>query len=59
MDYQTRPEEIFNPGIKDVKFGKNVRVSGVSNLYGCEIGDDCFIGHFVEIQRGAKDSKTF
>jgi acetyltransferase-like isoleucine patch superfamily enzyme len=22
------------------------------NLYGCTIGDDCFIGPFVEIQRG-------
>jgi acetyltransferase-like isoleucine patch superfamily enzyme len=24
------------------------------NLYGCEIGDDCFVGPFVEIQKGAK-----
>jgi acetyltransferase-like isoleucine patch superfamily enzyme len=24
------------------------------NLYGCEIGPDCFIGPFVEIQRGVR-----
>ena len=38
---------------KDVKFGKNVIVYGHANLYGCNIGDDCKIGKFVEIQRDA------
>jgi acetyltransferase-like isoleucine patch superfamily enzyme len=38
----------------DVKFGKNVRLAGFANLYGCEIGDDVKIGTFVEIQKGAK-----
>lgn len=37
--------------IKDVTFGKNVTVTQPVNLYGCTIGDDCFIGPFVEIQR--------
>ena len=37
--------------IKDVAFGKNVTVVEPVNLYGCSIGDDCFIGPFVEIQR--------
>jgi UDP-2-acetamido-3-amino-2,3-dideoxy-glucuronate N-acetyltransferase len=37
---------------KDVKIGKNVKFSGYANLYGCEIGDDCMIGPFVEIQKG-------
>ena len=27
------------------------------NLYGCTIGDDCFIGPFVEIQRGVTIGK--
>jgi acetyltransferase-like isoleucine patch superfamily enzyme len=38
----------------DVKFGKNVRVFDrvLVNLFGCEIGDDTFIGPFVEITRG-------
>jgi acetyltransferase-like isoleucine patch superfamily enzyme len=38
-------------GIVDVKFGQNVTVVEPVNLYGCSIGDDCFIGPFVEIQR--------
>ena len=37
----------------DVKLGRNVRFAGYANLYGCQIGDDCMIGPFVEIQRGA------
>jgi UDP-2-acetamido-3-amino-2,3-dideoxy-glucuronate N-acetyltransferase len=39
---------------QDVKLGKNVKFSGYANLYGCEIGDDCMIGPFVEIQKGAR-----
>ncbi|MFL6504416.1 MAG: N-acetyltransferase, partial [Candidatus Udaeobacter sp.] len=37
----------------DVKLGRNVRLSGFVNLYGCEIGDQTKIGAFVEIQKGA------
>ncbi|MBM3566081.1 MAG: N-acetyltransferase [Alphaproteobacteria bacterium] len=39
-------------GIVDVDFGRNVTVIKPVNLYGCKIGDDCFIGPFVEIQHG-------
>jgi UDP-2-acetamido-3-amino-2,3-dideoxy-glucuronate N-acetyltransferase len=38
----------------DVKLGKNVKIFGFVNLYGCEIGDDTKIGAFVEIQKGAR-----
>jgi acetyltransferase-like isoleucine patch superfamily enzyme len=38
----------------DVKLGRNVRIFGYTNLYGCEIGDDTKIGTFVEIQKGAR-----
>lgn len=38
--------------IRDVQFGKNVRVVEPCNLYECKIGSDCFIGPFVEIQKG-------
>jgi acetyltransferase-like isoleucine patch superfamily enzyme len=38
----------------DVKLGRDVRIYGFVNLYGCEIGDETRIGAFVEIQRGAK-----
>ena len=41
-----------NSSIKNVSFGKNVVVIEPSNLYDCSIGDDCFIGPFVEIQKG-------
>jgi acetyltransferase-like isoleucine patch superfamily enzyme len=37
--------------IRDVQFGVNVTVVEPVNLYECKIGDDCFIGPFVEIQR--------
>ena len=37
----------------DVKLGRNVRLPGFVNLYGCTIGDDTRIGTFVEIQKGA------
>lgn len=38
----------------DVKLGKNVRIFGFTNLYGCQIGDDVKIGTFVEIQKGSR-----
>ena len=37
----------------DVVLGKNVKIYGFVNLYGCEIGDDSRIGVFVEIQKRA------
>jgi acetyltransferase-like isoleucine patch superfamily enzyme len=40
-------------GIRDVVFGENVKVIEPVNLYGCRIGDHCFIGPFVEIQKSA------
>jgi acetyltransferase-like isoleucine patch superfamily enzyme len=38
-------------GIVNVTFGKGVTVVAPVNLYGCTIGEECFIGPFVEIQR--------
>jgi len=37
--------------IVNVQFGTNVKVVEPVNIYGCAIGDDCFIGPFVEIQK--------
>lgn len=37
--------------IRDVQFGQNVKLVEPCNLYECVIGNDCFIGPFVEIQR--------
>ncbi len=40
-------------GIVNVKFGNNVQIIEPVNLYNCEIGNNTFIGPFVEIQGGA------
>lgn len=42
---------IIKAEIVDVQFGERVKVVEPINLYGCSIGDDTFIGPFVEIQR--------
>jgi len=39
---------------EDVTLGTNIKFAGYANLYGCEIGNDCIIGPFVEIQKGVK-----
>lgn len=45
------PYQLIAP---DVKLGRNVRIYGFANLYGCEIGNDVKIGTFVEIQKGSR-----
>ena len=42
---------LLQSGVVDVRFGERVKVVQPVNIYGCSIGDDCFIGPFVEIQR--------
>ncbi|MFX0140771.1 MAG: acyltransferase [Candidatus Hodarchaeota archaeon] len=37
--------------VKNCQLGKNVKIIKPVNLYECYIGDNCFIGPFVEIQR--------
>jgi acetyltransferase-like isoleucine patch superfamily enzyme len=44
-------------GIVDVTFGTGVVVVEPVNLYGCTIGDESFIGPFVEIQSGVRIGK--
>ena len=41
-------------GIIGVEFGKDVTVVQPVNLYGCTIGDNSFVGPFVEIQKGVR-----
>jgi acetyltransferase-like isoleucine patch superfamily enzyme len=43
--------DVSTSHINNVNFGKNVKVIEPVNLYGCEIGDNSFIGPFVEIQK--------
>lgn len=42
---------LYQSGIRNVSFGSNVKVVEPANIYGCIIGDNCFIGPFVEIQK--------
>ncbi len=46
--------KLLKAGIVDVEFGKDVTIVEPVNLYGCSIGDNCFIGPFVEIQKKVK-----
>jgi len=46
--------EIRHVGVRDVRFGARVTIVEPCNLYGCEIGDDCFVGPFTEIQKTAR-----
>lgn len=39
--------------MKNVKIGKNTTISHFTNLYECVLGDDVFIGPFVEIQKNS------
>ena len=43
--------QYFDARVVDVEFGEGVKVVRPVNLYGCRIGDGCFVGPFVEIQR--------
>ena len=44
--------------IRKVKLGKNVTIVEPVNLYECKIGDNCFIGPFVEIQKNVVIGKN-
>ena len=44
--------------MKNVKLGENVTISHFTNLYGCELGDNVFVGPFVEIQSNVKVGKN-
>ncbi|OGH21844.1 MAG: acetyltransferase [Candidatus Levybacteria bacterium RIFCSPHIGHO2_02_FULL_37_18] len=41
----------MNQIIKNCSIGKNTKIWDFVNLYDCEIGDECIIGTFVEIQK--------
>ena len=45
---------IYKCQIRDVKFGECVKIVEPVNIYEAEIGSNCFIGPFVEIQKRVK-----
>lgn len=49
--------QILHSGLKNVSYGKNVKVVSPSNLYDCTLEDDVFVGPFCEIQSGVKIGK--
>lgn len=49
---RTSDPVVGQSGIRSVHFGAGVKVVEPVNLYECTLGDDCFVGPFVEIQRG-------
>jgi acetyltransferase-like isoleucine patch superfamily enzyme len=47
--------------LKNIKIGKNVKISPFTNIYGCELNDNVFIGPFVEVQKNViigRDSRV-
>lgn len=46
--------KIVKNEIRDIKFGKNLKIFEPVNIYECEFGDNVTISPFVEIQKGVK-----
>jgi acetyltransferase-like isoleucine patch superfamily enzyme len=42
---------VFTSKVVNVSFGERVKIVEPVNMYGCSIGDDCFVGPFTEIQK--------
>jgi acetyltransferase-like isoleucine patch superfamily enzyme len=52
-------KKLFDISISpDVILGNDVKIVRPVNLYGCRIGDNTFIGPFVEIQKNVKIGKN-
>lgn len=51
---QNKTEKIIieTIGLKNLELGNKVTIVEPVNLYGCKIGDNSFVGPFVEIQKG-------
>ena len=46
--------KLIKSKISKAKLGKNCKIVEPVNIYGCKIGNDVFIGPFVEIQKNAE-----
>ncbi|MGF1684255.1 acyltransferase [Photobacterium minamisatsumaniensis] len=44
---------ILKAQVVDVNCGENVTIIEPANVYGCELGDNVFIGPFVEVQKNS------
>ena len=50
--------DLLSVGIINVVCGKNVRIVEPSNIYGCQLSDNVFVGPFVEIQSDVSIGKN-
>ena len=48
------PSKLRTAGIKNARFGAGCTVVEPTNIYDCEIGEETFVGPFVEIQGNAR-----
>lgn len=46
--------KLLESSIREVQFGENITIIKPVNIYECSIGDNCFVGPFVEIQKGVE-----
>jgi acetyltransferase-like isoleucine patch superfamily enzyme len=46
--------QLLHSGVRDVTCGEGVRIVGPANVYECELGEGCFVGPYVEIQKGVR-----
>ena len=46
--------ENLNKVVDNVKIGEGTVIMDFVNIYGCDIGKNCMVGPFVEIQKGVK-----
>ena len=51
---ENQQPDLKSIGIRNVTCGARVTIVQPSNLYECFLGDDVFIGPFVEIQKGVR-----
>ncbi|MBZ0098797.1 MAG: N-acetyltransferase, partial [Taibaiella sp.] len=42
---------LYQSKIVNAEFGENVKIVEPVNIYGCKLGNNCFVGPFVEIQK--------
>ena len=45
---------LLEASVREVTCGERVRIMQPANVYECSLGDDCFVGPFVEIQKGVR-----
>ena len=52
MTVRGNQPDLRHAAIRDVNCGVNVTIVEPCNIYECTLGDSCFVGPFVEIQKG-------